>query len=744
MAEIYPSELQVRKTPNLRLGIKSSLNSYRQTIASLYMIYRSCDRVAEIEYTEEENREGKTVIKLKSDIRQQIVDNFSVGANELVKIEESPLFNSQIEALQVGLSLFLHICSISLTNSGKQERTGQSRYNKTVSFSDKMCLLDDMIQSLGDQNAVNTFVVKWLDGKEYIRDFDDRLKKLLTSFTTECCFKLRIDDGSERLFNIESLYKELVDGNTIILKDNKEFAGPTRILNAFVDEGMLWRVQKNRNILSIDGEIDDALKNFINQISVTLDLTIREYPIQHVPNWENGSVTKSCNSIYQAYLAAIRTKPFLLLAGISGTGKSRIVRKLAQATTTAMIEGLTQEELDAKRWTLHRPTNFELVQVKPNWHNSMDVVGYLSNIPTPHYVFTPFVEFVVKAWQHTDVPFFLCLDEMNLAPVEEYFAEYLSAIESRSKEGGEYTTDPIIKPFNDYGKEAANQMVNELFPDFKAEDATSPLATTIKNLKGIGLTLPPNLIVVGTVNMDETTFSFSRKVLDRAMSIEMNEVDYDNFLAGTTDDDIKALANEYGEAALGQLLVDRHIEAREIADSADEDARFVVDYLKRINCLLDGTPFKLGYRAANEAIIYLKAAQDFGIDDRGAALDSFTLMKVLSRIEGDETKLKITDSATDKQRLANAGLTFDNAKIDGNLNVLTALRQIVCQTLGEYIEAESKPEDVDANGVIDEAEGIQSNDNGNTVIERQKLKTIAKIDSMISQLMREHFVSYWN
>ena len=187
MAEIYPSELQVRKTPNLRLGIKSSLNSYRQTIASLYMIYRSCDRVAEIEYTEEENREGKTVIKLKSDIRQQIVDNFSVGANELVKIEESPLFNSQIEALQVGLSLFLHICSISLTNSGKQERTGQSRYNKTVSFSDKMCLLDDMIQSLGDQNAVNTFVVKWLDGKEYIRDFDDRLKKLLTSFTTVKC-----------------------------------------------------------------------------------------------------------------------------------------------------------------------------------------------------------------------------------------------------------------------------------------------------------------------------------------------------------------------------------------------------------------------------------------------------------------------------------------------------------------------------------------------------------------------------
>ena len=109
------------------------------------------------------------------------------------------------------------------------------------------------------------------------------------------------------------------------------------------------------------------------------------------------------------YLTALRTKPFMLLAGISGTGKSRIVRKLAQATTTQ------QYEHEEDRWKDNRPENFELIQVKPNWHNSMDVVGFFSNI-SGKYEFTTFVEFVVKAWQHIDTPYFLCLDEMNLAP----------------------------------------------------------------------------------------------------------------------------------------------------------------------------------------------------------------------------------------------------------------------------------------------------------------------------------------
>lgn len=427
-------------------------------------------------------------------------------------------------------------------------------------------------------------------------------------------------------------------------------------------------------------------------------------------------IINSAQGYYLQYLTALRTKPFMLLAGISGTGKSRIVRKLAQATVTEELqkaEGCKGTDFANDRWTLHSPANFELIQVKPNWHNSMDVIGYLSNIPSPHYVFTPFIEFIVKAWQHPEVPFFLCLDEMNLAPVEEYFAEFLSAIESRSFEGGEYLTDPIIKPFNSFGEDVAKKMVNTLFPNFTAGDTESAITKVIKHFRTRGLTLPRNLIVIGTVNMDETTFSFSRKVLDRAMSVEMNEVNYDSFLTDTTDDDLKAIVKAFEEnddADLNALLVDRHIEAREIIDDLGDDARFTIDYLKRINALLEGTPFKLGYRAANEALIYLQASQEFGQTDRISALDNFTLMKVLSRVEGDETKLKITDSEADKERIAKAEVNVDEAKQYGDLNILTALRHIITNQLGE----------------------------------QDKLHSVKKIDSMLSQLKRDHFVSFWN
>lgn len=456
-------------------------------------------------------------------------------------------------------------------------------------------------------------------------------------------------------------------------------------------------------------------------------------------------VTSSQNSSHiSSYLTALRTKPFMLLAGISGTGKSRIVRKLAQATVTEELQranGYTGEDFANDRWTLHSPANFELIQVKPNWHNSMDVIGYLSNIPSPHYVFTPFIEFIVKAWQHPEVPFFLCLDEMNLAPVEEYFAEFLSAIESRSFEDKEYMTDPIIKPFNSFGEDVAKMMVNTLFPNFTAADKNSFLGKVVDHLETKGLTLPKNLIVIGTVNMDETTFSFSRKVLDRAMSVEMNEVNYDSFLNDTTDDDLKAIVQAFEEnddADLNALLVDRHIKAKDIIDGLGDDAKFTIDYLKRINALLEGTPFKLGYRAANEALIYLQASQEFGQTDRIAALDNFTLMKILSRIEGDETKLKITDSEADKDRIANAEVNVDEAKQYGDLNILTALRNIITQMLGE-----SGKTDVESN--VTEKTATES---GEEMIfteqEKKELQSIKKIDSMLSQLKRDHFVSFWN
>ena len=362
---------------------------------------------------------------------------------------------------------------------------------------------------------------------------------------------------------------------------------------------------------------------------------------------------------YNHYLAAIRTKPFMLLAGISGTGKSRIVRKLAQASITEDVQKLYDPksiENGFKRWELHKPANFELVQVKPNWHNSLEVVGYKSNIGGAHYEFTPFVEFVVRAWKHQDIPFFLCLDEMNLAPVEQYFAEFLSAIESRSIENDEYETDPIIKPFIDFGDEVCTQMIDHLVGKVEASKVIpdSIEAKLVDRFKTKGLTLPKNLFVLGTVNMDETTFSFSRKVLDRAMSIVMNDVEYDKFFRGETENDMAEF-----NVRTKELLIERPIRGLEAEDNG---AELVEQYLTAINEKLNNTPFKLGYRAANEALLYVSAAHHFDSSvDINSALDEFTLMKILSRIEGD--KRSIGNLLQDLQQVINESYPASNKKL---------------------------------------------------------------------------------
>ena len=362
---------------------------------------------------------------------------------------------------------------------------------------------------------------------------------------------------------------------------------------------------------------------------------------------------------YNHYLAALRTKPFMLLAGISGTGKSRIVRKLAQASITEDVQKLYDPksiENGFKRWELHKPANFELVQVKPNWHNSLEVVGYKSNIGGAHYEFTPFVEFVVRAWKHQDIPFFLCLDEMNLAPVEQYFAEFLSAIESRSIENDEYETDPIIKPVVDFGDEVCTQMIDHLVGKVDASKVipNSIEAKLVERFKTKGLTLPKNLFVLGTVNMDETTFSFSRKVLDRAMSIVMNDVEYDKFFRGETENDMAEFNDRTKE-----LLIERPIRGLEAEDNG---AELVEQYLIAINEKLNNTPFKLGYRAANEALLYVSAAHHFDSSvDVNSALDEFTLMKILSRIEGD--KRSIGNLLQDLQQVINESYPASNKKL---------------------------------------------------------------------------------
>ena len=324
---------------------------------------------------------------------------------------------------------------------------------------------------------------------------------------------------------------------------------------------------------------------------------------------------------YIDIIMAIKTKPFLLLAGISGTGKSRIVRELARACW----------DEDSTEYKAQKPKNFEMIQVKPNWHDSTELMGYVSRVSgSPIYVIGDFLRFITKAWENLDVPHFLCLDEMNLAPVEQYFAEFLSVIESRkSNEDGTITTDPILK-----------KSTEDWYRVLTAE-LTGNNETLRNRFLEEGITIPQNLIVVGTVNMDETTFSFSRKVLDRAMTIEMNEVD----LYAGLDSKYERIGKLNSD-----MLIGTAVEGVDVYADNEDVCNKVLTYLQAVNDVLNGTPFKVAYRTRNEFLLYVVNNLPYNMDENGhefsedeviaTALDEITSMKILSRIEGDDTKVK--------------------------------------------------------------------------------------------------------
>lgn len=332
----------------------------------------------------------------------------------------------------------------------------------------------------------------------------------------------------------------------------------------------------------------------------------------------SNSCQENITSSYRPYITAIKSKPFLLLAGISGTGKSRIVRELARACW----------DVDSAEYNAHKPKNFEMVQVKPNWHDSSELIGYVSRIDGVRYVVGPFLKFMVKAIQDPNTPYFLCLDEMNLAPVEQYFAEFLSVVESRKVDkDGNVVTDPLV----DYSStEEYKSLIDQLFCDDIERNAY------LTEVGGKRLTIPQNLIVVGTVNMDETTFSFSRKVLDRAMTIEMNKVD---LMAGLTNRHEKIGKIEFDD------IIGKAVEGVDVYAAHEGVCKKAIEYLESINATLDKTPFKVAYRTRNELLLYVVNNLSWKTDDEledfviARALDEITCMKILTRIEGDETKV---------------------------------------------------------------------------------------------------------
>ncbi len=423
------------------------------------------------------------------------------------------------------------------------------------------------------------------------------------------------------------------------------------------------------------------------------------------------------------YVAALRTKPFLLLAGISGTGKSRIVREFAFKSCP--------EYLQDKDGTT--PGNYCMIEVKPNWHDSTELLGYYSRLGSkPGYQFTKFVKFLVKAKMYPDVPFFVCLDEMNLAPVEQYFAEILSILETRKVVIGEdgnktIKTEAIIdaehfKALGKIGGFAPNFTDRDIYMKLYDIDTESDIDEAVgkrTDLKTEGLTLPDNVVIIGTVNMDDTTHQFSRKVIDRAMTIEMNGGNLRTMFGGSKN--LEYLPDEK-QKEWQNAFTRRYVTADEVLEAhpnkADELKDILPSCLEQINLALKGTPFEVSYRVLNELTIMVGVMLDEGMDLDDAiaqSVNNILLMKILPRIEGDAEMFALS-----REYKTKAGVTYDNR--------LEWLKNIAPDIKEPLTDAES-----DNNDTEEKAEAVK---------EHQPTAK-DKIQEMIDRLNNQEFTRFW-
>jgi 5-methylcytosine-specific restriction protein B len=274
----------------------------------------------------------------------------------------------------------------------------------------------------------------------------------------------------------------------------------------------------------------------------------------HYPGGEIGR--------YHAALNFLPYKHFVILSGISGTGKTQLALRYARA-----VHGIADTRA---------PDPFLFVcAVRPEWSDPTGLTGYY-DVLSNRYVVPPFLEAVLLATAHPDSPVFVVLDEMNLARVEYYLSDVLSAIETG---------------------EALQLHSNSV-----------PLEGTTGSSIQAELPLPSNLYITGTVNVDETTNPVSDKVLDRAVIIDMSAVDLAGFLEG--------LEERQPSLAAARAICEAHLVAT--------------------HTLMTAHGLGFGYRVAEEVVRYHAFAAEHLGADPVVTTDDLMVQKVLVKLRGSE------------------------------------------------------------------------------------------------------------
>lgn len=332
------------------------------------------------------------------------------------------------------------------------------------------------------------------------------------------------------------------------------------------------------------------------------------------------------NSLNSRYILSLLAKPFVILSGNSGTGKTRIALRFSKYLEKQTDTGIN---------------NTLLIPVGADWTDNTKILGYfnpLANEGKGEYVKSDILTFLELANENPSIPFFLILDEMNLSHVERYFSDFLSAMESGK---------PIL-----------------LYK--KPENCECAVPEKI--------TLPENLFITGTVNIDETTYMFSPKVLDRANVIEFkpdkNDV-LENLISDSSSD--KEETAEPGVAE-GFMELANKIRSGIIPDGLKAELEKLKSVLKSIYEILEKSGFEFAYRTAKEIRLYVVASYETCEDKSqfniNSVIDQQIVQKILPKIHGNKKQIGNLLSELKDELEKQEGFELSRAKVSSMIDKL--------------------------------------------------------------------------
>lgn len=327
---------------------------------------------------------------------------------------------------------------------------------------------------------------------------------------------------------------------------------------------------------------------YLNTSGGEEELSVKE-TIEQIKNYTAAKGFNYEDGLIENFYLSLKSKPFVILAGTSGTGKTRLVKLFAEAVGATTENG-----------------RYKMVSVRPDWSDSSDLFGHVDL--NGKFISGAIIDFVKQAEIDNTRPYFLCLDEMNLARVEYYLSDILSVIETRDLIDGTIKSDPLISDTY-YGSDTS---------------AAGRYGT---------VRLPENLYIIGTVNMDETTFPFSRKVLDRANTIEFSYVDLMPKFDESRHDMPQALNLD------NMFLKTEYLLLSQCANESETVNEYCLE-LQKVNRILGEANAHFGYRVRDEIVFYLLNDKKHGLLAENEAMDNELLQKILPRIQGSSASVK--------------------------------------------------------------------------------------------------------